>query len=180
MTRKLLDLLAEHGAKATFFLKGCARPGNDAVLDRLVAEGHELGCHAQDHRDAWKVLPGAAIADIRAGYREFSDWIRPDAMFRPPYGKLTLCTWWELRRRGAPLGWWTIVSGDTDRRRRDWSEVTTELRAAGGGVVLMHDLDLEQEHDEWVLEATRALLETARSEGYAVRTLGEVMRRIGG
>jgi peptidoglycan/xylan/chitin deacetylase (PgdA/CDA1 family) len=178
MTPRLLDLLAEYRVRATFFASGHAVRGKEAILDRIVAEGHELGCHAHSHRNAWKTWPWAGVADIVAGYRALAPWIRANAIFRPPHGKLTLITWGEIRRRRAPFGWWTIVSGDTPRERRPADAVAAELRAAGGGVVLMHDFDREPERDDWVLTATRALLETAKGEGLAVRSLGEVVGAI--
>jgi hypothetical protein len=39
----------------------------------------------------------------------------------------------------------------------------------------LHDFDREAERDDWVLAATRALLETAKAEALAVRTLGQVL-----
>lgn len=44
-TPALLDLLQRHGARATFFLLADNVPGNEALLRRMVAEGHELGNH---------------------------------------------------------------------------------------------------------------------------------------
>jgi len=175
LTPALLDLLAQHEVRATFFASGNAVNGNEGILDRIVAEGHELGCHAHDHRNAWKSWPWRGVADIAAGYRALAPWIPSDAIFRPPHGKMTLPTWWAVRRRGALLGWWTIVAGDTPRARRVSEAAARELRAAQGGVILLHDFDREPERDAWVLAATRALLETSKSEGLQVRTLGEVL-----
>ena len=180
LTPRILDLLAKAGAHATFFAMGRAVPGNESVLDRLVSEGHELGCHSQEHLNAWKCPPSQGIRDIRAGYAALSRWLPSDGPFRPPYGKLTLPCWWEATRRGSSFGWWTIGAGDTTDSRRDPAEVVTELREAGGGVVLLHDLDREPERDDWVLAATAHLLEAARDEGYQVMTLGQLyaeMRR---
>jgi peptidoglycan/xylan/chitin deacetylase (PgdA/CDA1 family) len=44
-TPRLLDVLAAHGARATFFMIGEHVAGNEAVVRRLVEEGHELGNH---------------------------------------------------------------------------------------------------------------------------------------
>jgi peptidoglycan-N-acetylglucosamine deacetylase len=45
LTPRILDLLAEHDAHATFFLIGERVPGNEKLLERMRAEGHELGNH---------------------------------------------------------------------------------------------------------------------------------------
>ncbi len=76
-----------------------------------------------------------------------SRWIQPDGMFRPPYGKITLPTYWSLRRRNAPVWWWTIDSGDTRKVLPNPQQIADKLRKEGGGIVLMHDLDRTQERN---------------------------------
>src|SRR5918995_7014208 len=44
-TPRILDVLAAHDARATFFMIGEHVAGNEAVVRRLIAEGHELGNH---------------------------------------------------------------------------------------------------------------------------------------
>src|SRR5271154_3242341 len=141
LTPQLLDLLQRRGARATFFVLGRQAQQNPHLVDRAVAEGHDVGCHSDQHLNAWRGSPSQSIADIDAGYERLSRWIQPDAMFRPPHGKMTLPTYWSLRRRGAPVWWWTIDSGDTHRRLPSASQVADRLRRDGGGIVLMHDLD---------------------------------------
>jgi peptidoglycan-N-acetylglucosamine deacetylase len=174
LTPKLLDLLKGHEAHATFFLLGRNVERHSQLVDRMVGEGHDLGCHSDQHLDAWKVTPGKALADIDAGYERLSPWIPPDGMFRPPHGKMTLPTYLSLRRRRAPVWWWTIDSGDTWDVLPKPAEVAEKLRLEGGGVVLMHDLDRSQQRNEFVLETTAALLDVARQEAIQVKPLREL------
>lgn len=44
-TPRILDLLKQHGAKATFFLIASRVPGNEVILERMVSEGHEPANH---------------------------------------------------------------------------------------------------------------------------------------
>lgn len=48
-TAPLLDLLAKHNAKATFFVCGHAVEAYPHLLTRMLAEGHEIGNHSYDH-----------------------------------------------------------------------------------------------------------------------------------
>lgn len=48
LTPRILELLAKHGAKATFFCIGSRVPGNEDILHRIVQEGHELGNHLME------------------------------------------------------------------------------------------------------------------------------------
>jgi peptidoglycan/xylan/chitin deacetylase (PgdA/CDA1 family) len=174
LTPQLLDLLQRRGACATFFMLGRQAQQHPEIVDRVVAEGHDVGCHSDQHLNAWKALPWEAVADIDAGYERLSPWIQPNGMFRPPHGKMTLPTYWSLRRRGAPVWWWTIDSGDTHGVLPSAGAVADQLRSEGGGIVLMHDLDRTQPRNQFVLEATTALLDVAERESLTVVPLRQL------
>jgi peptidoglycan-N-acetylglucosamine deacetylase len=174
LTPPLLDLLQRKGARGTFFMLGRHAQQYPQIVDRVLSEGHDIGCHSDQHLNAWKVLPSQGIADIDAGYKRLSRWIPPDAMFRPPHGKMTLPTYWSIRRRKAPVWWWTIDSCDTRKVLPNHTQIAEELRKAGGGIVLMHDLDRTHERNDYVLELTEALLDLAQSERFKVTPLREI------
>lgn len=48
-TNRLLDILAEAGVQATFFTLGCVARRHPSVVQRIVAEGHEVASHGTDH-----------------------------------------------------------------------------------------------------------------------------------
>jgi peptidoglycan/xylan/chitin deacetylase (PgdA/CDA1 family) len=174
LTPQLLDLLQDRQALATFFMLGRHAQQHPEIVDRVIREGHDVGCHTDQHLHAWKELPWEAVADINAGYERLSPWMRPDGMFRPPYGKMTLPTYWTVRRRGAPVWWWTIDSGDTHSVLPSASQVAHKLRQEGGGIVLMHDLDRTQPRNDFVLELTALLLDVARRESFQIKPLREL------
>jgi peptidoglycan-N-acetylglucosamine deacetylase len=178
LTRQLLDRLAERGARATFFPLGSRAPEAPSVLDRAVAAGHEVGCHGHSHVNAIDCARGSAGRDIELGYEALAPWVGPRGLFRPPYGKLSAESWRALRRRGAPLGWWTVDSGDALLATPRMDPVLASLRRAGGGVVLMHDFDRdppEPGRERFVLELTEALLDLGHERGWRVSTLGEAL-----
>jgi peptidoglycan/xylan/chitin deacetylase (PgdA/CDA1 family) len=174
LTPRLLDLLQSRGARATFFVLGRNAQQNPQLVDRTLAEGHDVGCHSDQHLNAWKVLPSQSIADIDAGYERLSRWIPADGMFRPPHGKMTFPTYWSLRRRKAPVWWWTIDSCDTGDVLPSSIQIAERLRREGGGIVLMHDLDRSQQRNDFVLETTTALLDLAQNESFEVKPLREI------
>ncbi|MFZ0321225.1 MAG: polysaccharide deacetylase family protein, partial [Candidatus Sulfotelmatobacter sp.] len=92
LTPQVLDLLRDRGAHATFFMLGQHAQQHPDIVDRVLQEGHDVGCHSDQHLHAWKSVPWEAIADIDAGYERLSSWCDPNGMFRPPYGKMTLPT----------------------------------------------------------------------------------------
>ena len=88
-TPAVLDLLAQHGQRATFFVIGENVRRYPALVRRIVAEGHALGLHSNSHSWMFNCWPpgrvqrdleccGAAIADVTG---------RPaPVLFRPPMG----------------------------------------------------------------------------------------------
>ncbi len=49
-TDEILDILAEHGVKATFFVTGKTEDVAVEAYKRIVADGHTLGMHSYSHR----------------------------------------------------------------------------------------------------------------------------------
>lgn len=175
VTLSLLALLRARGVQATFFVTGARAAAHPELVDAIEQDGHEIGCHTQDHLNHWRVPPPQAIADIRAGYRTLAQWVPPDGLFRPPYGKLTLDTWATLRRRRASIAWWTITAGDVRRVLPQPEEAAREAQRHGGGVVLLHDSHQDQQRAAFVLESTETLLDAAAHERHTVRTFGALM-----
>jgi peptidoglycan-N-acetylglucosamine deacetylase len=176
VTPQVLDLLHRRDARATFFMLGRQAQQHPDIAERVVREGHTAGCHSDQHLNALKSLPSKAVADIRVGYQQLSPWVAPDGMFRPPYGKMTLPTYLEVRRRGASAWWWTVDSGDTFETLPRVNDIADKVRKEGGGIVLMHDLDRGAQRNEFVLELTESLLDVAARESLQVRPLGELVQ----
>ena len=177
VTPKLVDLLRSYNAKATFFMLGRSARQYPDVADLVHAEGHDVGCHSDEHLNAWKVMPRTAIADIDAGYRRLSRWVRPNGPFRPPYGKMTLPTFWALRRRGAQTWWWTIDAGDTSHTLPRPSDVADHVLNQSGGIILMHDLDRSTERNDFVLETSALLLDLAKRKSLNITPLSRLYHR---
>lgn len=178
-TPAVLDLLGTRGAVATFFVKGCAVAGNEAVLDRARAQGHEIASHSQDHLHAWKTGPLAQRRDLARGVKTTIRWTDNPVLIRPPYGKWTLpaCVW--MAARGSRAAWWTADSGDTHEPTPSSDHAAGLVDKHGGGVVLMHDFDQSSEHRRFVLDATTAVLDVADRRGLAVVTMRTLYRAPG-
>jgi peptidoglycan/xylan/chitin deacetylase (PgdA/CDA1 family) len=175
MTPQVLDLLQRRSAQATFFMLGGRAQSHPEITQRVVREGHSAGCHTSRHLNAWKTLPSSAVSDIRDGYEQLAPWVASDGMFRPPYGKMTLPTYREIRRRGASVWWWTVDSGDTNETLPRIGDIVDAVRKQGGGIVLMHDLDRGPQRNQFVLDLTEALLDVAARESLQVTPLIQAM-----
>ncbi len=63
-TNRVLDLFAAHDAKATFFVLGWVAERHKALIQRIVAEGHELASHGYEHARADSQTPSQFRADV--------------------------------------------------------------------------------------------------------------------
>ena len=65
LTGEILDILAAHDARATFFVIGQKIRGRQPLLQRIVAEGHEIGIHGWDHTHTSEMTTKHLIGQIR-------------------------------------------------------------------------------------------------------------------
>jgi polysaccharide deacetylase family protein (PEP-CTERM system associated) len=63
-THGLLDILAETGAKSTFFVLGWVARRHPALVARIAADGHELASHADAHRNLYALSRKELVADL--------------------------------------------------------------------------------------------------------------------
>lgn len=141
VTPRVLDLLAERGARATFFLIGRRAVRHPHLVRRIVAEGHRVENHTFRHSSAFALYgprrlgleldrAQAALADL-AGRPPL--YLRAPAGIRSPYLEPLLAA------RGLHLAAWTRRGFDT--RDADAARVARRLLTglAAGDVLLLHD-----------------------------------------
>lgn len=180
LTPKLIDLMARHDVRGSFFALGRCVARYPQVLRQVEAGGHMIGSHSYDHLNAWKASPFKVWKDVDRGIRAVREVGAGVEYFRPPYGKISLIGLVQAWIRGVKLGWWTINSQDVGDRR-SVEDVLAEISRRGGGVVLMHDLDRHDEpegevgHTEHVLALTEAIINFARERGYVIKPLSELL-----
>ncbi len=179
LTPALLDLFERRDVRASFFMLGNRISERPEVVRRLVEAGHDLGSHSETHLNAWYTLPWAVSRDIEAGMRTVGSAGGKPTLFRPPFGKVTLAGLLAAWRRNIALCWWTVDTRDS-WKRRPTEEVLAELKAKGGGVVLMHDYDSYDHgadpvsHVDHVLGLSARILDFAKEGGFRIVTLSEL------
>ena len=179
MTSEVLGVLDDSGAHATFFVVGNCVDTHPDVLRRIQNAGHEIGSHSMKHLHALKVDSKLILDDFKSGIANLSSHGVSPQIFRPPYGKLL----WNTRRAcdaaKCRIGWWTLDSGDSAKHIPTSAYVVDQIKRAGGGVVLMHDLDRTGQQAELreshTIETTRALLKLAADEDYTIMTMGDLL-----
>jgi cellulose synthase/poly-beta-1,6-N-acetylglucosamine synthase-like glycosyltransferase/peptidoglycan/xylan/chitin deacetylase (PgdA/CDA1 family) len=85
-TPQILDLLKARGVKAAFFLMGHNAENNPGLVQRILAEGHEIGNHTYTHPNLSLASPDQTRLELNATARlieAITD--RSTTLFRPPY-----------------------------------------------------------------------------------------------
>lgn len=114
-TERVLDVLREHGARATFFLIGSKVSGNEAVLRRMLEEGHALGLHTYSHAGTFSLLSfDKMLADVNEGKRAVESVAgKKISLFRPPFGVTNPTIAKVVRTLGLQTVGWDVRSFDT-------------------------------------------------------------------
>ncbi|WP_322068747.1 polysaccharide deacetylase family protein [Paraburkholderia bannensis] len=141
VTPRVLDLLDEHGARATFFCIGERAQRHPQIVEQMAARGHAVENHSQRHRHHFSLsAPGALRREIEAGQRTLTQitgtrplFFRAPAGLRNPFLEPVLC---DL---GLQLASWTRRGFDT--RERNAGKVTQRLLdgLAPRDILLIHD-----------------------------------------
>jgi polysaccharide deacetylase family protein (PEP-CTERM system associated) len=64
-THRVLDLLAEHNVRATFFILGWVGSKFPGLVREILSHGHEIGCHSYWHRLVYEMSPEEFREDTR-------------------------------------------------------------------------------------------------------------------
>jgi peptidoglycan-N-acetylglucosamine deacetylase len=182
-TPRLLDLLARHDAKATFFLIGKWAAREPALIRTIVAAGHAIGNHTYSH----PTMPAHGAERIRDELRRCREAVAASgerfstvdgaALMRPPYGRRRPGTLRTMREEGYVPVTWSITG-------YDWRAYTTARaitrrckRAKEGDIILLHDgADTEPAKDRSrSIDCTEAILEHFIPQGYRFVTVPELV-----
>lgn len=72
-TRRVLELLGRHEARATFFVLGWVAEHHPGIVREILKAGHEVGCHSYGHNCLWRLSPEEFRADTRRARAAIED-----------------------------------------------------------------------------------------------------------
>jgi peptidoglycan-N-acetylglucosamine deacetylase len=169
-TPAILDVLERNGAHATFFIITSRVPGNETVLRRMLAEGHELGNHLLRDEPSIKLSPEEferQLVDSHDVLSQFADirWFRPGSGH---YNARMLAT---LDKHGYQCALGSNYPFDPHIRWSWFSRRFILSNAEPGSVVILHDWGSRGKR---TIKTLSNLLPALRERGFRVVTLTEL------
>ena len=165
-TTALLDGLAQRGVRATFFLIGSQVENNEDVVQRMDAEGHQIGIHTFDHVK----LTGLSKADFDAQVDRTRQLLKTtlghnDFLLRPPYGMTDAGV---KEHAGCPIILWSIDPEDWGDQNAGREIQHVVSKARDGSIILLHDIFPAS------VEAALAIVDQLHAQGYLFVTIDEL------
>jgi peptidoglycan-N-acetylglucosamine deacetylase len=170
-TPGLLDVLATHSARATFFLIGERVVGNEAIVSRIAEEGHEVANHLmRDERSA--LVPAERFRRELAQVTSLLGRYGPVRWIRPGSGWFTPRMLRAAGEHGLGLVLGTVVGmhAGTPGDKRIIARLLADIRP--GSIVVLHEGMAER---SGVVAATDELLAGLSRNGLAAVTVSELV-----
>lgn len=167
ITPQVLDILKRHNARATFFVMGRHVPGNEALLRRIHAEGHEIGNHSWNHPYFTRISLEQVRSEIASTQVAITKTGVPaPRLFRPPYGDINAAVASQIP---LTVVRWNIDPEDWHPKKKDHMLEHLAAYARPGGVVVMHDTEIT------TAQRLDALLAQLEGQQYAFVTASEAL-----
>ncbi len=169
-TPQILDLLAKHDARATFFMLANRIAGNEHLITRLVSEGHELGNHLVEDRpsifhpaDEFRVRFDQAHTSL-SRFAEVH-WFRPGSGL---YSEEMLTT---VERANYQTALGSIYPFDSHIPSPWFASRYILWQARPGSVIVLHD---NGPRGQRTYETLSSVLPELTERGFEIRTLSEL------
>lgn len=171
ITPLVLDVLARHDIRTTFFVVGRQLVGNRDIARRAWDDGHWIGNHTWSHSHPFRERGDAAFvaSEIDQTQAAIGELAHPDKLFRPYGGAgrldgaLNSVAAGHLQQHGFTCVLWNSVPGDF-RDAVGWPETALQqISEIDWPLVVLHDI-----HGDAMTRLDR-FLSTLKDQGYRFR-----------
>lgn len=170
--QKILEILAEHQVKATFFVTGEWVKSFPEEVKAVCAAGHDLGNYGDNHTDMVRLDNEGKTAELMGVQKKVKDLTGTDMkLFRPPYGSYDNAVIHNARENGYYAIQWSVDS-------LDWKDYGTEAivetvcnhkNLENGAIIRMHN------GAKYTAEALDRILAALQEQGYELVPVSELI-----
>ena len=180
-TERMLDVLKEKKAHATFFLVAEQAQKHPDLVRRMAEEGHTIGLHAFRHQDFLKLSAEEKENELVQGKKALRAITGQDPVYwRPPHGFRDFSVTEAAAAQKLTVVNWSVIP-------RDWTGIGTQEicnrvmeKAEDGAIVLLHDGDspFYKASRQATVDAAALLIDSLREKGYHLVSLDEYTQKI--
>ena len=170
-TEKILDILKKHNVKATFFITAHYLNTNEALVKRMIEEGHIVGNHTVNH----KSLPEISEKELEKEIMNLHTMIYEKTGYemkyaRPPKGEYSESVLKKCNALGYKVVMWSFAYDDWDEKKQGREEYGKEKimdNLHPGEVMLLHGTSKDN------MNILDSVLSAIKSEGYKIKSLDQ-------
>lgn len=171
----ILSALESVGGRATFFMVGNLVGRHADIVQRMAADGCELGNHSWNHDN----LSRLSVEAIQSSVQQTNNAVQsvtgsPTTVVRPPYGATGGNCMAALGAMGYPAILWHIDTLDWKTRNADQTVNTVLSQVRDGDIVLMHSIYAQS------ADAAARIIPELVNRGYQLVTVSELANARGG
>ena len=173
-TQTILDILAKHNVKATFFMTGGWVESYPEDVKRIFEAGHDLGNHSQNHKYMTKLSDEEKTRELMTVHNKVKELTGYDMfLFRPPYGDYDNEVVKNARKNNYYPIQWNIDSLDwKDYGADDIVKRVTENKNLGNGsIILCHN------GAKYTKDALEKVITTLQEKGYEFVPVSQLIYR---
>jgi len=178
-TLRLLDVLARHNVRATFFLIGRYVQQRPDIARELIKAGHVIGNHTFTHPMLTFQSGDRLRAEFDGCKRALTDAVGEYSnLFRPPFGGRRPAVLRMARQMGLEPIMWNVTAYDWKAESSEYIEHKVTSKVQGGDVILLHDgghraFGTDRSH---TVAATDRLIARYKAKGYEFVTIPEMRK----
>jgi peptidoglycan-N-acetylglucosamine deacetylase len=178
-TLDLLDVLAKHGARATFFMLGQRVAERPKIAEAVARAGHVVGNHSFNHPNLIFASSAKLRQQLEDCERALTDAIGPHSrLFRPPFGGRTPQVLSLARRMNYVPVMWSVAAYDWRPYPPEKLEQIVTRQVRGGEIILLHDGDHVRLGADRAasVAVTDRIIRRYKDQGFEFVTVEEIIR----
>jgi peptidoglycan/xylan/chitin deacetylase (PgdA/CDA1 family) len=171
-TPQVLEILGRHRARATFFLIGERAAVHPELVDRIRAEGHEVGNHYFTIHSTLRASDDAFVADL-VRTEQVLGLHGSIKLFRPPGGRIRASQLKRAEEHGYRVVLGSAYPYDPSHPPSAYIRWLVTKNLAPGVIVILHDGIADPSR---MIAALDAILTAGEREGFRFVSIGELLR----
>ncbi|WP_226658092.1 polysaccharide deacetylase family protein [Guptibacillus hwajinpoensis] len=170
VTPRVLKILKQHDAKATFFMLGSQVEKHPSLAAKVAQDGHEIGNHTDRHINLTKLEKSQLVKEVLNSRQEIEKATgQTPTLIRPPYGEMNSEVEQVAKINGSSLILWSVDSRDWKSKNAKAINEVVLKEVVSGSIILLHDVH------PTTAEALPKLITTLKEEGYHFLTVSQLL-----